>query len=81
MGIIISLIIGLIIGAVAKLFVRGPNPGGIIMTMILGVVGSAFASWVGSSLGWYLPGEAAGFIMSVIGAVIVLVVYKKIVGY
>jgi uncharacterized membrane protein YeaQ/YmgE (transglycosylase-associated protein family) len=68
-------LIGLIIGAVAKLIMPGKDPGGIWITMLLGIAGSFFASWLGRLLGWYQEGQSAGFIMSVIGALILLAIY------
>jgi uncharacterized membrane protein YeaQ/YmgE (transglycosylase-associated protein family) len=71
-------IIGLIIGAVAKLLMPGKDPGGIWITMLLGIAGSFLASWRGRLLGWYQEGQSAGFIMSVIGALILLAIYHLI---
>jgi len=68
-------IIGLIVGAVAKLLIPGKDPGGILVTMILGIVGSLLASYAGQAIGWYQPGQSAGFIMSVLGALILLGIY------
>ncbi|MEZ5738782.1 MAG: GlsB/YeaQ/YmgE family stress response membrane protein [Burkholderiaceae bacterium] len=70
-----TLIIGLVAGALAKLIMPGDQGGGIIMTMILGVVGSVVASYGGQALGLYPPGVGAGLIGSVVGALIVLVIY------
>src|SRR3954466_5301712 len=70
------LIIGLVVGAVAKLIMPGKDPGGIIVTMLLGVAGALLAGFLGRTLGWYHEGEAAGFIASVIGAIILLVIYR-----
>lgn len=75
MGLIWSLIIGLVIGALAKFVMPGRQGGGIIVTMILGVVGSVVATWLGQAVGWYGPNEGAGLIASVIGALIVLWIY------
>jgi uncharacterized membrane protein YeaQ/YmgE (transglycosylase-associated protein family) len=75
-----SLIIGLVIGAIAKLLMPGRDPGGIIITMLLGIAGSVLGSWIGRVIGLYQAGEPAGFIMSVIGAVILLFLYRLIVG-
>ena len=71
-----ALIIGLIVGAIAKLLMPGKDPGGFIITMLLGVAGALLATFVGRVLGWYLPGESAGFIMSVVGAVLLLWLYR-----
>ena len=69
-------IIGLIAGALAKLIMPGKDPGGIIITMLLGIAGSLIAGFLGRALGWYAEGESAGFIMSVVGAIILLAVYR-----
>ena len=73
-------IIGLIVGAVAKLLMPGKDPGGIFITMLLGVAGSLIAGYVGRAVGWYQEGQSAGFIMSVIGAILLLVIYRLIQG-
>lgn len=70
------LIIGLIVGAVAKLIVPGRDPGGFIITIIIGIVGSMIAGFLGRSLGWYNDGEPVGFIASVVGAILLLMVYR-----
>ena len=72
------LIIGLIVGAVAKLIMPGKDPGGIIVTMLLGVAGSFVATFLGRVIGLYREGSSAGFIMSVIGAIIILWIYRLI---
>ena len=71
-------IIGLIVGAVAKLIMPGKDPGGIWITMAIGIVGSIFATWLGRIIGLYPEGASAGFIMSVIGAIILLAIYHFI---
>ena len=76
MGIIGTIIIGLIVGFVAKLLMPGKDPGGVIITILLGIVGSVVGRWLGQALGFYGPGEAAGFLMSVVGAVLLLAIYR-----
>ena len=71
-------IIGLIVGAVAKLLMPGKDPGGIWITMALGIAGSIIATWLGQAIGWYQAGQSAGFIMSVVGAVVLLFIYRLI---
>ena len=71
-----SLIIGLIIGAVAKMLMPGKDPGGWVITMIIGVIGSALAHFIGAQAGWYAPDQPAGFVASVFGAVLLLVAYR-----
>lgn len=73
-----TIIIGLIVGAVAKLLMPGKDPGGFIITMLLGIAGSLVGTWLGRAVGWYREGESAGFIMSVIGAIILLAIYHLI---
>lgn len=77
-GIIMTFIIGLIVGAIAKLLKPGKDPGGIIVTALLGIGGSFLARFVGQALGWYGPEEYAGFIASVIGAIVLLVIWGVI---
>lgn len=74
------LIIGLVIGALAKLIMPGRDPGGVIVTTLIGVAGSLIAGVIGRSAGWYERGEAAGFIASVIGAILLLAIYRAVVG-
>lgn len=79
MDIIWMLVIGLVIGAIAKLLMPGSDPGGFIVTALIGVAGSMIAGMVGRSAGWYRAGEPAGFIAAVIGAVALLAVYRMVV--
>ena len=80
MHIIWTLLIGLIVGALAKLVMPGKDPGGVIITIVIGIVGSLIANFVGSALGWYRPEESAGLIASVLGAVVLLAGYRAIAG-
>jgi uncharacterized membrane protein YeaQ/YmgE (transglycosylase-associated protein family) len=80
MHLIWTLIIGLVIGAVAKFLMPGKDPGGIIITILLGIAGSFLATFIGQKLGLYPPGSSAGFIMSVIGAMILLFIYRLFKG-
>lgn len=73
-----TLIIGLVVGAIAKWVMPGRQGGGIIMTMILGIVGAFVATWLGQAVGWYRQGEGAGFIASIIGALILLWIYGMV---
>jgi uncharacterized membrane protein YeaQ/YmgE (transglycosylase-associated protein family) len=79
LGILGWIVFGLIIGAIAKLLMPGRDPGGIIVTMLLGIAGALLGGFVGRAIGLYGPGEAAGFVMSLIGAVILLVLYRLLV--
>lgn len=71
-----TLFIGLIVGIVAKFFMPGRDPGGLIITCLLGIAGAAFASWAGAAVGIYGAGEPVGFISAVIGAMILLFLYR-----
>ena len=79
MGFIWTIIIGLVAGVIAKLITPGRNePSGFVMTTILGIVGAFLATFLGQALGWYRPGEGAGLIGAIVGAVIVLLVWSWI---
>ena len=81
MGIIGTIIIGFVAGLIAKWIMPGKNePSGFILTTILGIVGAVLATYLGQALGWYRPGEGAGFIGAVVGAIIVLFIYGMIAG-
>ena len=81
MGIIWTIIIGFIAGVIAKLITPGDNePSGFILTTILGIVGAVVATYLGQALGWYRPGEGAGFIGAIVGAVIVLLIWGFVMG-
>ena len=78
MSIIWAIVIGLLVGIVAKFLMPGRDPGGFIMTAILGIVGAVVATFLGQALGLYTAGQSAGFIASVIGAVLVLFIYNLV---
>src|SRR6476660_5249055 len=81
MGILWTIIIGFVAGVIAKFIMPGDNePTGFILTAILGIVGAFVATFLGQALGWYRPGEGAGLIGAVVGAVIVLLVYGMVAG-
>ena len=81
MGILWTLIIGLVVGAIAKLLMPGRDPGGIIVTMLIGVAGALLAGFLGRAMGWYdNPGEGPGIIASIIGAMILLFLYRLLAG-
>jgi uncharacterized membrane protein YeaQ/YmgE (transglycosylase-associated protein family) len=81
MHILWSLIIGLIVGAIAKLLMPGKDPGGVVITMLLGIAGSLVANFIGRALHWYKPGQnGPGIIASIIGAMILLGIYRAVVG-
>jgi len=79
MGILGWILFGLIVGALAKLVMPGRDPGGIIVTMLLGIAGAVIGGFVGRAMGLYGPGEAAGFLMSFVGAVLLLALYRMAV--
>ena len=79
MGILGWIVFGLIVGAVAKLLMPGRDPGGIIVTMLLGIAGAVLGGFLGRALGLYGEGEAAGFLMSFLGAVVLLALYRMMV--
>lgn len=76
MAILSTIIVGLIVGAIAKLLMPGKDPGGFIITILLGIAGAFIATYLGQALGWYKAGQAAGWIMSIIGAMILLLLYR-----
>ena len=73
------IVFGLIVGALAKLVMPGRDPGGIIVTIVLGIVGAVLGGWLGRTIGLYGPGEPAGFVMALIGALILLGLYRLLV--
>ena len=81
MGILWTLIIGLVVGAIAKFLMPGKDPGGFIVTMLIGVAGALLAGFLGRAMGWYAnPGEGPGIIASIIGALLLLLIYRMFVG-
>lgn len=78
-GILGWIIFGLVVGVVAKLIMPGRDPGGIIVTMLLGIVGAVLGGFVGRALNLYQPGEPAGLLMSIVGAILVLAIYRMMV--
>jgi uncharacterized membrane protein YeaQ/YmgE (transglycosylase-associated protein family) len=71
------MLFGLIVGAIAKLVMPGRDPGGIVVTMLIGIVGAVLAGFLGRAIGWYQPGEAAGFFVATLGAILLLFIYRK----
>jgi uncharacterized membrane protein YeaQ/YmgE (transglycosylase-associated protein family) len=80
MSIIWAIVIGFIVGLIAKALMPGRDPGGFIVTVLLGIVGSVVATFLGQAMGLYAAGQSAGWIASVIGAIVVLAIYRMIVG-
>lgn len=77
MGLIWTAIIGLVIGALAKFIMPGRDPGGILVTMLIGIAGAFLAGFLGRIVGWYEPGQGAGLIASVLGALLLLWLYRR----
>lgn len=78
-GVLGWMLFGLVVGAVAKLVMPGRDPGGIIVTMLIGIVGALLGGWIGQAVGWYGPQDGAGFLMSLLGAIILLWLYRVLV--
>ncbi|HZW13328.1 MAG TPA: GlsB/YeaQ/YmgE family stress response membrane protein [Noviherbaspirillum sp.] len=78
MGIIWTILIGFIVGLLARALTPGKDPGGFIVTTLIGIAGSLLATFLGRSLGWYQVGQSAGFIAALVGAIILLVLYRMI---
>jgi uncharacterized membrane protein YeaQ/YmgE (transglycosylase-associated protein family) len=76
--VLVWILFGLIVGALAKLLMPGNDPGGIVVTILLGIAGSVVGGFAGRMLGLYDRGEAAGFLMSLVGAIILLAIYRQI---
>ncbi|MEP7078544.1 MAG: GlsB/YeaQ/YmgE family stress response membrane protein [Chthoniobacterales bacterium] len=75
---IVTILLGLAVGAIAKLLTPGRDPGGCFITILLGIAGAFVAGYLGQALGFYQPGQPAGFIASVVGAVLLLLLYRLI---
>lgn len=73
-----DIIIGGLAGLLAKFIMPGRDPGGFVITILLGIAGAVVATFLGQSLGWYRPGQSAGFIGAVVGAVIILAIYRLV---
>jgi uncharacterized membrane protein YeaQ/YmgE (transglycosylase-associated protein family) len=80
MAILGWILFGLIVGALAKFVMPGRDPGGIIVTMLLGIAGAVLGGFLGRAFGWYQPGEPAGWVMSFVGAVVLLAIYRMVIG-
>ena len=79
-GIIASIIIGLLAGGIAKLLMPGRDPGGCFITILLGIGGAVLANFLGRTIGWYRDGESAGFLAAIVGAVLILFIYRLVAG-
>jgi uncharacterized membrane protein YeaQ/YmgE (transglycosylase-associated protein family) len=80
MHILIWILFGLVVGVVAKFLMPGRDPGGFVITIVLGVVGAFVGGFMGRMLGWYRDGDPVGFVMAVLGAIVVLAIYRVTVG-
>ena len=76
MDILLWIVFGLVVGIVAKFLMPGADPGGMVLTIALGIVGALLGGWIGRALGLYQTGQPAGFIMAVLGAIVVLAIYR-----
>ena len=74
------ILVGLLVGVVAKLLMPGRDPGGLVITILIGIAGSIIAGFIGRSIGWYNAGEPAGFIASILGAIALLFLYRALAG-
>ena len=74
------ILIGLIAGAIARAIMPGRDPGGCIVTIVIGVAGAVLAGFLGQMLGWYRPGEGAGFLAAIVGAILILFIYRLVAG-
>jgi uncharacterized membrane protein YeaQ/YmgE (transglycosylase-associated protein family) len=79
MGIVMWILFGLVVGVIAKLLMPGRDPGGFIVTILLGIAGALVGGFVGQALGLYTEGQGAGFFMSILGAIVLLALYRMIV--
>ena len=78
-GVIAWVVIGLLAGGIAKLLMPGRDPGGCIVTILLGIAGALLAGFIGKSVGWYEEGEAAGIVAAIVGAFLILFIYRLVV--
>lgn len=80
MGVLGWIVFGLVVGVVAKFLMPGRDPGGFVVTAILGIVGAVIGGFIGRTLGWYGTGDPVGFVMALVGALILLIVYRALTG-
>ena len=80
LGILGWIIFGLIVGALAKLVMPGRDPGGVVVTILLGIAGALVGGFLGRTLGWYGPEDVAGYLMAIVGAILLLWVYRLVIG-
>jgi len=80
MSILGWIVFGLIVGVVAKFLTPGPDPGGLVLTVLLGIAGALLGGFIGRGLGWYREDDPVGFLMALLGAILILVVRRRIAG-
>lgn len=80
MDILYTILIGLVVGVLAKFLMPGKDPGGMIITTVIGIAGAMLAKFIGQALNWYAEGESAGFIGSIVGAILLLMLYRVVAG-
>ena len=78
MGIVSWILFGLVVGVIAKLLMPGRDPGGFIITILLGIAGALLGGFIGRAMGFYGPGDSAGWLMSIAGAIVLLVLYRLV---
>ncbi len=81
MSILGWIVFGLVVGIVAKFLMPGPDPGGMIVTILLGIVGALLGGFIGRGLGWYGEADPVGFVMALIGAILILILYRQFRGF
>ena len=79
-GILGWIVFGLVVGVIAKFLMPGKDPGGLIVTVLIGIAGAVVGGYLGRALGWYGPEEPAGFIVATLGAILLLLVYRMVAG-
>ena len=79
MGIIVWIVFGLLVGIVAKVLMPGRDPGGFILTALLGIAGALVGGFIGRTAGWYGEGDPVGFVMAVVGSIVLLVLYRLVI--
>jgi uncharacterized membrane protein YeaQ/YmgE (transglycosylase-associated protein family) len=79
MGIIVCIVFGLLVGIVAKVLTPGRDPGGFIVTVLLGIAGALVGGFIGRTAGWYREGDPVGFAMAVVGSIVLLVLYRLVI--
>jgi len=79
MGVVVWIVFGLLVGIVAKVLMPGRDPGGFILTALLGIAGALVGGFIGRTAGWYREGDPVGFVMAVVGSIVLLVLYRLVI--